>query len=120
MQAKRIKDPTAIIVIILKEVLVARDIEMTVRESRPEASVFVARTLHEAVDALPLGRIEVAFVQSDPRTIATSPLGRRIAAEGGRVVVLSEDIRGALPVGWAALPFPFSSKAVAELLSAGP
>ena len=88
MLASVISDPTAIIVVILPEVLVARDIEMIVRERRPKAHVLVARSLGEAMGSMPSGRIEVAFIQLDPRIVANSPLGHRISAEGGRVVLL--------------------------------
>ena len=117
MQATVVTDPTAVIVVILQEVLIALDIEMIVRESRPNAQVLVARTLGEALEILPSGRIEVAFVQLDPRTVADSALGHRIAAECGRVVVLSEDPGPRLPAGWTSLPYPFASKDVEALLT---
>ncbi len=111
-------EPPAIIVVVLQEMLVARDIEMIVRDARPSARVLVAQTLHEAVDGLPKGRIEVAFVQVDSATIAASSLGCRIAADGGTVVVLCEEMTGRLPQGWKALPYPFASADVASLLAA--
>jgi hypothetical protein len=107
----------AIIVVILPEVLVARDIEMTLWDLRPEAHVLLARTLHEAEEALPPGRIELTFVQLDPARFAASALGRRSAADGGKVVVLCEDRRNGLPDDWFALPVPFASDALALLLS---
>lgn len=119
MLASVISDPTAIIVVILPEVLVARDIEMIVRERRPKAHVLVARSLGEAMESMPSGRIEVAFIQLDPRIVANSPLGHRISAEGGRVVLLSEDLRQGLPDGWTSLPYPFASEDVAALLTDG-
>jgi hypothetical protein len=107
----------AIIVVVLQELLVARDIEMIVRDARPGARVLVAQTLHEAVDSLPQGRIALAFVQVDAATIAASSLGHRVAADGGRVVVLCEEMTRRLPQGWKALPFPFVSADVASLLA---
>ena len=120
MQTSDTKAPPAIIVVILQQVLVARDIEMIVRDLRPEARVLLARTLPEAVDALPEGRIEIAFVQLDPAVVAASPLGRRAAADGGRVVVLCEEQGTRLPDGWTALAVPFASDDVASLLTVGP
>ncbi len=117
MQASDPIDPPAIIVVVMQEVLVARDIEMIVRDVRPGARVLVAQTLHEAVDALPQGRIEVAFVQVDAAIIAASTLGRRVAADGGRVVLLSEEKGRRLPEGWKTLPYPFASADVASVLT---
>ena len=119
MQACDIMDPPAIIVVILQETLVARDIEMIVRNARPGVRILVARTLREAWDTLPQGRVEVAFVQVDAETIAASTLARRVAADGGLLVVLSEEKSRKLPLGWKALPFPFATADVASLL-AGP
>lgn len=117
MQASDIKDLPAIIVVILQEVLVARDIEMIVRDFRPGARILLAQTLREAVDALPMGRIEFAFLQVDAATIAASTLGRRVDADGGKVVVLCEERGPSLPAGWTAMPFPFASDDVASLLA---
>ena len=117
MLASEAMDAPAIIVVVLQEVLVARDIEMIVRDLRPTARVLLAKTLPEAVNGLPKGRIEVAFVQVDAATIAASPFGRRVAADGGRVVVVCEERNRRLPQGWKALPFPFASADVASLLS---
>ena len=118
MQHSDPKDYPAIIVVILNEVLIARDIETIVRGVRPGARVLLAQTLHEAADSLPRGRIELAFVQVDSAVIAASTLGQRVAADGGRVVVLCADEGRQLPQGWTALPYPFASADVASLLAA--
>lgn len=116
MYASDIKEPPAIIVVVLKEVLVARDIEMIVRDCRPSSKVLLAQSLRDAVSALPSGRVELAIVQQDAATIAASTLGQRVAADGGKVVVISEDEGRRLPDGWTALLLPFASDDVASLL----
>lgn len=116
MQICDIKAHPAIVVVIQQEVLIGHDIETIVRDVWPEARVVLAKTLHDAVDNLPQGRIEVALVQVEPATIAASTLGRRVAADGGRVVVLCEEMAGPLPQGWKALPYPFASADLAKLL----
>ena len=49
-----------------------------------------------------------AFVQMDPDEAAESALGERVAADGGRMVLLAMDPVGALPKGWSEMPFPFA------------
>ena len=117
MQICDIKAHPAIVVVIQQEVLIGKDIETIVRDVWPEVRVVLAKTLHDAVENLPQGRIEVALVQVEPAAIAASTLGRRVAADGGRVVVLSEDKGAPLPSGWKALPYPFASADLAQLLA---
>lgn len=117
MHSSEVENLSAIIVIVLSEVLVARDIEMIVRSARPGAQIVLVQTVNEAVNALPPGRIEVAFVQADAAMIAASALGRRIAADGGCVVVLYEEVEEGSPEGWKALPFPFASEHVVSVLA---
>lgn len=117
MQICDIKAHPAIVVVIQQEVLIGNDIETIVRDVWPEARVVLAKNLQAAVDNLPPGRIEVALVQVEPATIAASTLGRRVAADGGRVVVLCEEKGGRLPEGWKALPYPFASTDLATLLA---
>lgn len=116
MQIRDIKAQPAIVIVIQQDVLVGNDIEIIVRDVLPEARIVLAKNLHDAVDNLPQGRIEVALVQVAPATIAASPLGRRVANDGGRVVVLCEEKGGRLPQGWKALPYPFASADLAKLL----
>ncbi len=117
MQTSETMEAPAIIVVVLQEILVAHDIRMILREARPDARVLLAQSLCDAERALPAGRIEMAIVQMDPATIAGSSLGRRVVADGGKVVVVSADQRERLPDGWIDLPIPFASADVASLLS---
>ena len=117
MQICDIKAHPAIVVVIQQEVLVGNDIEVIVRDVLPKARIVLAKTLHDALDNLPEGRIEVALVQVDPAKVAASTLGQRVAADGGRVVVLCAEESGRLPQGWKALPYPFASADLANLLS---
>jgi len=110
-------EPTAIFVVVVKEVLVARDIQMIVQELRPDAHVLLAPTLREAADALPPGRIEVVFAQTDGAAVAKSGLSPRVVADKARVVLVGEEEAPGLPEGWSALPFPFFGESIASLLS---
>jgi hypothetical protein len=111
------RSPDPVFVVVVREILVARDIEMIIREVVAGASVILAPGLEMAAEALPPGRIEAAFVQTDPQDLSRSALAQRIATDGGRMVLvgIEPDIR--LPEGWARLPFPFSESDVAALLA---
>ena len=108
-----------VFVVVLREWLVARDIEMIIRGIATEARVILARTLDEALAAIPPGRIKAAFVQADAHDFARSDLGLRVAKDGGRTVLVGVDPVKGLPEGWAELPFPFAEQDVSALLVAG-
>jgi hypothetical protein len=123
MQTVDTVKPPAIFVVVLREVLVAQDIEAILREAVPEAQVILAPTLEEAVaalrDAAEAARVAAAFVQLDPALVSVSELGRRVAADGGRLVLLAPESPDMLPAGWAGLPFPFAEADVTAQLSGG-
>ncbi len=110
--------PEPVFVIVVREWLVAQDIEMIIRGIASEALVVLARSLDEAVAAMPLGRIKAAFVQADVEVFVESDLGRRVANDGGRTVLVGVDAVNGLPDGWAELPFPFAESDVSALLIA--
>jgi hypothetical protein len=118
MQNVEIDTPPAVFVVVMREALIARDIEMIIRDLRTEARVVLARTPDEATAAVPAGRIAAAFVQMDVGDFVSTELSRRVASDGGRTVLVGLEATTALPVGWSALPFPFSGDDVTSLLTA--
>ncbi|TAG13245.1 MAG: hypothetical protein EAZ40_14970 [Rhodobacterales bacterium] len=113
--SNRSSDP--LFVVVLREFLVARDIEMIIRGMAAEARIILARTLDEAIAAMPQGRIRAAFVQIDPQDFARSSLGQRVETDGGRPVLVGVEPGDRVPKGWAELPFPFAESDVAALLA---
>jgi hypothetical protein len=116
MRNVEIREPRGLFVVVLREVLVGRDIEMIIRDACPDAQVLVAPNLRGAEEALPEGRIRAVFVQSDADAILASPVGKRVAKDRGLVVLVGQEELPALPVGWTVLPFPFAGHDVAKLL----
>ncbi len=117
MQNVEVDKPPAIFLVVMREVLIARDIEMIIRDLRIEAQVVLTRTLDEATAAVPAGRIEAAFVQMDVGDFVSTELSRRVATDGGRTVLVGLEATTVLPDGWSALPFPFSGDDVTSLLT---
>lgn len=107
----------SIFIVILDAVLVARDVEMTIYALRPDARVVVARTTAEAEAFLGEGPIEAAIVQSDAPAFMGSSLRRRLAADGGLVVLVGHDSH-TVGDGVALLPLPFTQEDV-EIVVAG-
>jgi hypothetical protein len=116
MKKVELREPRALFVVVLREVLVGRDIEMIIRDSCPDAQVLVTPNLHDAEVSLPAGRIRAVFVQSNAAAILASPVGKRVANDRGMVVLVGQEMTPALPDGWTALPFPFAGDDVARLL----
>lgn len=108
--------PPCVFIVILDEVLVAKDIAMIIDDLRPGSRVVIARTLAEAADTAPDGRIEAAFVQRDVQHFADSAIGRRVARDGARVVLVGHEPSAAVD-GVSVLPFPFAAETVASLLT---
>ena len=116
MQTVKECSPPAVVVVVLRDFLVARDIEMIIRDLWTEALVILARTLEDAAAAIPTGRIMAAFVQMDAKAFAASDFSQRVTLDGGRTVLVGLEPEDALPQGWAALPFPFAQGDVSALL----
>jgi hypothetical protein len=104
-------------IIVVEEALVARDIELTILELRPEAVVIVTQSLGAAAAALPEGRLEAAFVQGDAESSFASFVGQRILRDGGHLILVGREADD-LTAGCLLLPFPFAQADVAALLSA--
>jgi hypothetical protein len=105
-----------IFILILDEVLVARDIELIIGDVRSDAKVVVARTLEDGAAIVPPGRVEAAFVQRDAARFLASAIGRRVSGDGGRVVLVGQEPSEAMD-GVSVLPFPFARDDVAALLA---
>jgi hypothetical protein len=117
MQTLDDNDPQAVFVVILREFLVARDIEMIIRDFCSDARVVLARTLDDAMAALPSGKIRAAFIQMDAKAFSDSEFSQRVASDGGRTVLVGLDVDEAVPKGWATLRFPFVEQDVSALLA---
>jgi hypothetical protein len=104
-----------IFVVVLDEVLVARDIELIIGDVRPDARIVVARTLVDAETKLPEGRIEAAFVQRDAVRFFASALGNRVACDGGRLILVEQVLQAAVD-RVSVLSFPFSREDVEQLV----
>jgi ssDNA-binding replication factor A large subunit len=107
--------PPPVFVLVLDEVLVATDIALIIGDSRPDARIVVARSIEKAADDTPHGRIEAAFVQCDAARFLASTIGRRVAGDGGRVILVGRELSEAT-TGVSALPFPFVREDVAAVL----
>lgn len=117
MQNVEIREPLPIFVVVVPQVLIGRDIEMMIRDLRPDARVILAFSLPEAAAALPVGRIDTLFVQMNADIVAASDLGKRVEADGGKTVLVGVDADVAVPHGWSALPFPFANDHLTSLLA---
>lgn len=107
--------------IVLRHVVVAQDIALTLADHDPGALVILAGTTAEALLLLDgVQRLRVAFVAEAPRTFAGSALGAAIAARGGRPVLIGEAAE-ADAMGFAVLDRPFTTAGVlAQLEGRGP
>lgn len=108
-----------IFVLVVREVLVAQDIAMMMRNLRPDAHIVIARSLVEAAETLPEGRVLAAFVQETVSAYTLSALAIRVATDGGRTVLVdAENALTAQTGNYAILAFPFMEEHVVALLSA--
>ncbi|MEO8242435.1 MAG: hypothetical protein ABI832_08975 [bacterium] len=104
-----------IYVLVLREIVVAQDIGMIIRDLRPDARIVVAANLAEAAESIPEGKVAAAFVEAAAHVFATSPLWPRVQADGGKSVLVNEAVAGQ---GHSILSFPFDNDDVAALLAA--
>ena len=106
------------VVIVVDQALIARDIELIVKEMRPDVTVIVARNVSEIATALtPDIQIELAFVDAIAVAMALSG-GNSAHWTGSRVVLIGHD-QDAVPKqnDWALLPYPFTNRDVQNLLA---
>ena len=107
--------------IVLRHVVVAQDIAMTIADRDPGARVVTVASPAEALPALgDVGRLAVAFVAEAPREHRESDLARAIATRGGRVVLIGEaaETEGA-ELGFPVLARPFSTEDILAHLAGG-
>ena len=104
-------DAPATYVIVLRHVLVAQDIAMTIADYDPKARIVVAANGADALARLEeVGRIAVAFVGKGPRAFQASPLAQALAGRSGRVVLMGEEAEAEGEAqGFAVLARPFST-----------
>lgn len=104
--------------IVMKEVLIAQDLALTIGDYDADASIIIARTLAEAEAALTtVDEVALAFVANAPSQFVTSLLSRTIKERKGRVVLLGSEAEEVGPTRcWAVLNQPFSTDAVLKLL----
>ena len=118
--AKGAGDP-ATYLIVLRHVLVAQDIAMTIGEFDPSARILTAAS---GAEALPLLRgvehIAMAFVGKGPEGFRASPLAQAVAERGGRVVLMGEEAEAQGEAqGFAVLVRPFGTGDVLAHLDPG-
>jgi hypothetical protein len=102
-------------IVVLDEVLVARDIELIIRDTHADTKVIVARSL-DALKDLPDGQIGAAFVQAEADQVAKSEIYKRVQGDGGRIILVGHDSdQGA--DDFLVLPLPFVQANVAALLA---
>ena len=103
----------------LRHVVVAQDIALTVAEVASEARVLTAATTEEALRRLSdVERLAVAFVAEAPRDWPESPLAAAVAARGGRVVLIGEAAEAeGQRLGYDVLMRPFSTADVLACLA---
>lgn len=102
--------------IVLDQVLVARDIELTILDSKPDARAVVARRLEEVDLSGVEGQLAAAFVPPDLSDADRARLRERLARDGGRLVLVGQD-HGEEIGPAVALPFPFKREDVTQLVA---
>ena len=107
--------------IVLRHVVVAQDIALTIADMDPQARVVTAASEAEALSMLGgVDRLAVAFVGQSPRAYESSALARAVAERGGRVVLLGEDAEAeGAALGYAVLVRPFSTGTILRHLVGG-
>lgn len=107
--------------IVLRHVLVAEDIAMTVAEFDPAARVIAVASPAEALPHLDgVGQVAMAFVGQGPSGFRDSDLHRALDRRGSRVVLLGEEAEAAgEAAGFPVLVRPFTTVDVLERLAGG-
>jgi len=105
--------------VVMREVLVAQDLCLTICDFDPAARVIIASGLEAAIAELAnVPSLAVAFVEERHTPVAASDLAAAIARRGGRVVVLGEQAGAQAPArDWDILQKPFVTEQVLSLLS---
>lgn len=112
--------PPATYLIVLRHVVVAQDIALTIAEFDPAARVLVARNGDEALSLLEgVERLPLAFLGKGPSEFRGSPIAAALSRRGARVVLMGEEAeaRGEAE-GFAVLVRPFTTDAILACLAA--
>ena len=114
-------DGPATYLIVLRHVLVAQDIALTIADVDPQARVVTAASEAETLTKLgDVDRLAVAFVGQSPRAYEGSALAEAIGRCGGRVVLLGEEAEAeGAAMGYAVLVRPFSTGSILSHLVDG-
>lgn len=110
--------PSRVFLVLLPEVVVARDLAETLAELTPGARVVVARTVAEAGVALSrIPALTCAFVALGLEQLRASGLESSILALGGRIVLVGAEPGAEIAAsGHVALDLPFDASAVGLVL----
>jgi hypothetical protein len=113
------KSSTATYLIVLRELLIAQDLALTIADHDAAAHVIIASTAAEAVAALQLVAVVAkAFVGIPPDAFAGSDLADAIARRRGRVILLGVEAEEHGPTqGWDILAQPFMTETVMAKLA---
>ncbi|MCB1338208.1 MAG: hypothetical protein KDK10_12405 [Maritimibacter sp.] len=111
--------------IAVRDFVVLRDLEDTVREFDPDAVVLTSTRLEEAIAQITAqSRLALAFVEAGPARVAEVKLDALVRSKGGRIVLLGDDAEdewdGERPAShrWPTLLRPFSSQTVLSMIVA--
>jgi uncharacterized lipoprotein YajG len=106
--------------IVLRNVLVALDLSMTVADARPDLLVVCATDAEDALRQLPGdAHVAIVFAEQLPKDFAATPFGARVAQTGAVLVHVGTE--GALAPTQAKvlpLPYPFGRDDVLAILAA--
>ena len=107
--------------IVLRHVVVAQDIALTVAEFDPSARILVARSGEEAIPLLDgVDRLPLAFLGKGPSEFRASPIAGELEARGARVVLMGEEAEAQGEAeGFEVLVRPFTTEAILARLDSG-
>jgi hypothetical protein len=115
--------PSKNFLILGSEVLIAQDIEMTIRRLWPDAVVLFKTNIQDAENWLDsVENLLYAFVSAPPEDVSTTSIHSKISERGGRMVMLGYDCPAKEALGAFAfasallfLPFPFTEENLLKL-----
>lgn len=116
--------PSNTFLIIVSEVLIAQDIEMTIRRLWPDAVVLFKNNIKDAEIWLEsTENLLYAFISASPETHETESVFTKVAALGGKFVMLGYDETAKVAFDAFAhasamlfLPFPFTEEHLIKVL----
>jgi len=110
-------------VLMLRDSFVLKDLEDTVRDYAPGAVILTASEWDEALALIEgLDRLSIAFVEAGAEAVAAAQIDARVAAMGGRIVLLGDEAEDEWEADsqasrWPVLLRPFSTQTVERLLA---